>query len=577
MVSLKVIQPLLLLSILTVAEDLARTCKAVPGTASWPSTSDWDALNKTLSGNLIKPLPPGGVCHPEQPNYDEAACPAVQRAWTTSWSFHIEDPVGNGYNNWNNDTCLPAPENPCSADGYPSYVINANTAQHVQAGINFARERNIRLVVKGTGHDFRGRTVAPDSLSIWTRHLRGIQVRETFEIETDRQPCKQCSYGPVVTFASGEDHSSVFAEVNKHGFMLNVGAAGSVGEGGYTTGGGHSVLSFQTGLAVDNVIQARIVTPDGKIVTANRCKNSELFWALCGGGGSTLGVVLDFTVNIFPSVPIAYYTFNFVSTGTDIAHFWDAVAYVVGKYADISKGGAMGYTSVAPALGTSPPGYQGSFTAPNMTISELSALIDPIVETVDALYPGEIQTVVDTSSWGSLYEWWTANPDITTATGINVVIGSRILDESALKHPQLASLIQKATPPRGLRLYLVAGPGTHQYANDWNSVTPAWRTGYVHAVVSGPFLPLNAASKAAAINNVTTTWMDPLRELAPNTGAYQNEANAFDPNFQQEFWGSNYPRLLKAKRQFDPNDVFWCRSCAGSERWEEVGTQLCKV
>jgi hypothetical protein len=55
------------------------------------------------------------------------------------------------------------------------------------------------------------------------------------------------------------------------------------------------------------------------------------------------------------------------------------------------------------------------------------------------------------------------------------------------------------------------------------------------------------------------------------------KANAYEPNFQNSFWGRNYPRLLSIKRSVDPNDVFWCLSCAGSERWKARGARLCRV
>jgi hypothetical protein len=60
-------------------------------------------------------------------------------------------------------------------------------------------------------------------------------------------------------------------------------------------------------------------------------------------------------------------------------------------------------------------------------------------------------------------------------------------------------------------------------------------------------------------------------------GAYLNEADANEPNFQQAFWGDNYARLLEIKRKVDPNDAFWCTPCVGNERWEEVGDLLCKI
>jgi hypothetical protein len=80
----------------------------------------------------------------------------VQKEWLTS-VYHTKNPLSSLHNNWNNDTCLPYPADPCSGKGYPIYVVNATCAEDVKQGIDFAREKNVRLIVKGTGHDYLGR------------------------------------------------------------------------------------------------------------------------------------------------------------------------------------------------------------------------------------------------------------------------------------------------------------------------------------------------------------------------------------------------------------------------------------
>lgn len=133
-------------------------CKAAPGSPDWPSTADWTALNTTLSGALLQPPPPGAVCHPDQPTYDNTTCLSLQQKWLLS-SYHVEQPISNLWNNFNNDTCLPDPSLPCSPEGYPVYVINATSAEDVKAGIQFAGAHNLRVIIKGTGHDYLGRLV----------------------------------------------------------------------------------------------------------------------------------------------------------------------------------------------------------------------------------------------------------------------------------------------------------------------------------------------------------------------------------------------------------------------------------
>ena len=62
-----------------------------------------------------------------------------------------------------------------------------------------------------------------------------------------------------------------------------------------------------------------------------------------------------------------------------------------------------------------------------------------------------------------------------------------------------------------------------------------------------------------------------LRDLAPDTGAYMNEADPTEPEWQKAFWGENYKRLARLKRKWDPRGVFWCRACVGSEEWVVEG------
>ena len=74
--------------------------------------------------------------------------------------------------------------------------------------------------------------------------------------------------------------------------------------GGYIQGGGHSPLSCLHGLAADQVLSAEVVTPDGRFVTADFTQNTDLFWAIRGGGGSTFGVVTSITVKAYPDMPV---------------------------------------------------------------------------------------------------------------------------------------------------------------------------------------------------------------------------------------------------------------------------------
>lgn len=111
-------------------------CKSFPGSTDWPSTETWSRLNESLGGRLLRPTPPGAVCHPGQPVYNEDGCADATARWS-SYEYHVADPVSVIWNNWSNDTCLPDPTHMCSPDGYSAFVVNATTSDHVKTGVDF--------------------------------------------------------------------------------------------------------------------------------------------------------------------------------------------------------------------------------------------------------------------------------------------------------------------------------------------------------------------------------------------------------------------------------------------------------
>lgn len=139
----------------TYALGNSSSCKAVPNSPTWPSNAQWDTLNTSISGHLLAPLPPAAVCDPSLSVYNNATCSYVTSQYTSS-DFHSQDPVSVDQPNWENDGCLPSSSH-CNLQDFPTYVINASEAMHVQAAVNFAREQKVRLIVKGTGHDYLGR------------------------------------------------------------------------------------------------------------------------------------------------------------------------------------------------------------------------------------------------------------------------------------------------------------------------------------------------------------------------------------------------------------------------------------
>jgi hypothetical protein len=130
-------------------------CKFIPGQQGWPNEQDWAQLNTTVNGRLLKPPPPGSACFETSENFNEDECDDVRRGFKDS-QWHAENPISNMWQNYNNYSCIPDGKS-CSGSGFPVYVVKAQTATDVKAAVDFAREKNIRLNIKSTGHDFLGR------------------------------------------------------------------------------------------------------------------------------------------------------------------------------------------------------------------------------------------------------------------------------------------------------------------------------------------------------------------------------------------------------------------------------------
>lgn len=283
--------------------ETSRPCKVVPGDTDWPTQGAWARFNESLGGGLLQPAPAGAVCHPGQRTYDPDECPAVAANWALH-DFHTDHPTSVDWNQFSNDSCLPDERYTCDGSGYPAFVVNATTAEHVQLAVDFgtfvflgadalwpltwalARVNDVRLIVKGTGHDYIGRSIAPNSLSIWTHHMKAIEYHEG---SFTPQGCPESIEGNAVTGQAGVQMIDLLEYLDAYREVVVGGQSKTVGVGGYLTGGGHSALAPRHGLAADQVLEMEVVTPNGEHMVANECQNEDIFWAMRGVSGNPFG------------------------------------------------------------------------------------------------------------------------------------------------------------------------------------------------------------------------------------------------------------------------------------------------
>jgi len=260
--------------------DPPRQCRAFPGSDDWPTEADWRQLNISLGGALLRPIQVGSVCY-EGPNYNSSACRyLIEQAGGTR--FWLDDPLSTLYQWPQGYTCVPSlnPVGNCTRGGSPEYVVNATTVKQIQAAVNFARNKNVRLVIKNTGHDIGGRSTGAGSLSVWVHHLKAFGFIANYSSDVYS--------GMAVHVGAGIESWEMFNHMAANG-NITVVAPGctTVGSlGGWLAAGGHGPLASRFGLGADQALSINIVTADGKFLTANSTTHSDLFWAFRGGGPS---------------------------------------------------------------------------------------------------------------------------------------------------------------------------------------------------------------------------------------------------------------------------------------------------
>ncbi|KAF4909658.1 FAD-linked oxidoreductase ZEB1 [Colletotrichum fructicola] len=546
----------------------------------------WAALNESLGGRLLQPAAPGAVCHPGEPSYDAGRCAAAQAGWSR-FDFHKADPVSVMWDNWSNDTCLPDAAYLCRADGYSAFVVNATTPEHVKFGVDFAREKNVRLIVKSTGHDYLGRSFAPGSLSIWVHHMQDVQYHGAgFQLAGSDITIE----GNALTVGGGTELYNAQKALAEHGQAIVGGGCGTVGVGGFTPGGGHSLLGPRYGMAADNVLQMEIVSPKGEIMTINEAQNTDLFWAMRGGGPGTFGVITSITFLTHPS-PAITHTFWAIRTEPDAPYLPALTAYVLSQMPALERAGMSMYCTSSRVLMDNPfpvqslpaqiAGMMGVALLQDQSNSEaMQELWQPINATIAARWP-EAMFVLQTEQFASWFDWFDKYRD-ARPVGYHLIFASRLLDEAALTEDvdALAAAVEMATEMVGrMTAFLVSGRGVHEAVprGGGNAVHPAWRRAYIHAMATAQFPAMNATAKREAIELVDAA-AEGLRELAPEMGSYINEGSVYEKDWQQAYWGANYDRLLSIKKTVDPDDVFWCEPCVGNEGWEVVDEgRLCRV
>ncbi len=169
-------------------------------------------------------------------------------------------------------------------DKRPGLIARCANAADVITAVNFGRDNNLFVAIRGGGHNGPGLGSCNDGLVIDLSTMKGVHVDPTNRTVRAEPGCTQ----------GDMDHAS-----HAFGLAVPAGIISTTGIAGLTLGGGHGYISRKYGLTIDNLLEADVVLADGSFVTANASQHEDLFWALRGGGGN-FGVVTSFVYRAFP-------------------------------------------------------------------------------------------------------------------------------------------------------------------------------------------------------------------------------------------------------------------------------------
>jgi FAD/FMN-containing dehydrogenase len=572
---------------LVAASDPGYDCR--PGQKCWPSVREWQQFNASIDGHLYETVPIAAPCYKNSPYYDEAACKVVEEYYGDSVSRgeHFGQTYWLNWETCRNSGCTLLEPNPeetmyptCSIGRLASYYVEVREPSHISAALKFAKTHNIRISIKNTGHDFYGRSSVPNTLAIWTHNLKSLKLYSNFTASY----CPAANGQDVGELGAGVIAGDAYRFFNGHGMDVTGGYEQSVGlAGGFGQGGGVGSFTTTYGLMADNAVEFEVVTADGELRTINQCNDPELFWAMRGGGGGTFAVLTKYRIQVYPSLPIHTYTFTANFTGAD----YNSNATKNVALREIMTAHAQNQIDWSAQLVTG----QIEYFAERFTVGLVLVYGDDgsKLKSATASFAQFLNNRTDLSVSENGYNYYAnyasylsvtaADAKVTEPSGIFSLLGSRLIPRKVFTASDsidelVDGVLHGIAVSRSLlnltgTQIVPETPVTNLDSNQASSANPAWRDALWHVIHVGEWLEPLEDDVLQKTANGFLEMLEPLKKLSPGGGAYLNEAHYLEPDWQQTYFGSHYPKLLKVKDKYDPTHIFDCYKCVGWRGEEE--------
>ena len=394
----------------------------------------------------------------------------------------------------------------------PAMVVQCASTDDVVNAINFARERNLLVSVKGGGHSFPGKSTSDGGMMIDLSNLYSVDV------DPDAKSAR---------VDGGALLGHVDSATLPHNLLTTTGTVSHTGVGGFTLGGGMGRTDRMMGLAIDNLLAATVVTAGGDVVRASEEENADLFWGLRGGGGN-FGVVTEFVFRLHPFNPTVYGGDLVYAIDKDFLAFYSELLATAPDEANIEPFNVPGEDeNMISVVGVT---WGGDHAAGEKALAPMLA------------YPGLIAGELGPTSYQAIQTKW----DGLAAHGAQEYLKSGFLNE--LTPEVIEIMVDFANRGTTTSWFQHLGGATSRVAPD--------ATAFAHRNVAVNF-GIQYSSRDPAKNEA---GIAAVREfyyaLEPYMAGFYT--NLHDDS-EQKTWGNygpNYPRLVELKNQYDPTNLF---------------------
>jgi len=412
-------------------------------------------------------------------------------------------------------------------DKKPRLIVRCFDVADVIASVNFARENGRLLAIRSGGHNAGGLGIADDALVIDLAQIKYTRVDPAARTVTVGGGC---TWGDV-------DHAT-----HAFGMATPSGILSTTGVGGLTLGGGIGMFTRKCGLTIDNLVSADIVLVNGRFVKANSDENTDLFWAIRGGGGN-FGVVTSFTFKLH-AIDTVYggpmlYDFN---ETTNVMKWYRS--FITEAPDDLS--GYFALLTVPPA----PPfpehlhlkkmcGIVWACTAGQNEAEEMfkpiRAFKKPVLDFVGPIPHPALQSMFDGLYPPGLQWYWRAH------------FVNELSDEAIAEHVRFGATLPSMHST--MHMYAINGAASRVGKQDtaWNYRDATWAQ-----VMVG--VDPDPANKEKLIR-WTKDYHDALRPYSA-AGAYVNFMMDEGEDRVKATYGDNYQRLVAIKDKYDPQNLF---------------------